>query len=64
MIIGGNTIWGTASGALFIAIAQHFAVLARLPSKWQEAIAFLLLIIFLVFRPQGFFGYSLRKTTV
>jgi branched-chain amino acid transport system permease protein len=64
VLIGGNTIWGTAAGALLLAMAQHFTVLVFLPSKWQEAIAFLLLIIFLVFRPQGVFGHSLRKTTV
>ncbi len=34
------------------------------PTQWQDAIAFAILILFLLFRPQGFFGKSLRSTQV
>jgi branched-subunit amino acid ABC-type transport system permease component len=32
-----------------------------LPSQWQDTIAFLVLILFLMFRPRGFFGSEVRE---
>ena len=55
MIIGGNTLWGTVCGAVLLGMGQHIGVI-WLPTQWQDAIAFLVLIAFLVFRPRGFFG--------
>lgn len=52
-IIGGigNTTGGIV-GALILAFAENFGVWA-LSGEWKSAIAFGLLIIFLLFRPQG-----------
>jgi branched-subunit amino acid ABC-type transport system permease component len=34
------------------------------PTQWQDAIAFTILIIFLLIRPQGFLGKPVRSATV
>jgi len=60
-IIGGNTLLGMAGGALLLGMTQHLNVI-WLSSKWQDAIIFAILILFLLFRPQGFLGKPLRKT--
>jgi len=44
-------------------MAQHFGVW-KIGTEWQDAIAFLILLIFLVCRPHGFFGERLRKESV
>jgi branched-chain amino acid transport system permease protein len=63
-IIGGmGSVSGGLLGALLIGAAQHFGVW-RLPTRWQDAIVFAILILFLLFRPQGFFGKPLRRKTV
>lgn len=57
MIIGGSSLWGTVVGAILIAVAQHVGVI-WLPARWQDVIAFVILIIFLLGRPAGVFGKS------
>jgi branched-chain amino acid transport system permease protein len=64
VIVGGNSIWGTAGGALLIGAAQHLTGFVWLPSRWQDTIVFLLLLFFLFFKPQGILGSPLRKTSV
>ncbi len=60
MIIGGSASFiGTAIGGLLLGIIQSLAVY-QISSKWQSAITFALLIIFLVFRPEGIFGGKRR----
>lgn len=52
-IIGGiGNITGGIVGALILAFAENFGVWA-ISGEWKSAIAFGLLIIFLLFRPQG-----------
>lgn len=52
-IIGGiGNITGGIVGALILALAENFGVWA-LSGEWKSAIAFGLLIVFLLFRPQG-----------
>lgn len=64
VIIGGvGSIPGVALGALLLGIAQHLGVW-KLPSQWQDAIAFFVLIAFLLLRPQGFFGRRVKKASV
>ncbi len=64
MIVGGvNSIPGIVCGALLLGFAQNFGVW-YISSQWQDAIAFVILLIFLLFRPQGFFGKKLRKQSV
>jgi branched-chain amino acid transport system permease protein len=63
VIIGGvDRIAGVALGALLIGLAQHFGVW-RISSQWQNAIAFVILLAFLLFRPQGFLGKRAKKAT-
>lgn len=61
VIIGGlNIFWGAALGGLFIGLAQNIGIW-QIPSKWQNAIAFGLLMLFIIFRPKGILGQPLRK---
>ncbi len=64
VIIGGvNSIPGVALGALLLGLAQHLGVW-KISSQWQDAIAFIILLAFLLFRPQGFLGRRAKKATV
>lgn len=50
-------------GALILAIAQHLAAF-YLDSKWMNATAYIILIVFLYFRPYGFSGKQLKKSSL
>jgi len=50
-------------GALILAIAQHLAAF-YLDSKWINATAYIILIVFLYFRPYGFSGKQLKKSSL
>lgn len=64
VIIGGvGSITGAALGGFLLAFAQNFGVW-KISSQWQDAIAFILLLVFLLFRPYGFFGKKIRKVEV
>lgn len=64
VIIGGvGSIPGVALGALLLGMAQHLGVW-YISSKWQDAIAFIILAAFLLVRPQGFLGRRIKKATV
>ena len=64
VIIGGaGSITGVALGALLLGMAQHLGVW-KISSQWQDAIAFVILLIFLLFRPQGFLGKKVKKVTL
>ncbi len=64
VIIGGmGSVPGIAMGALLLGMAQQFGVW-KIGSQWQDAIAFVILLIFLLFRPQGFLGNKIKKATI
>lgn len=64
VIIGGvGSIPGIALGALLLGMAQQFGVW-KIGSQWQNAIAFGILLVFLVFRPQGFLGKKIKKVSI
>ena len=64
VIIGGvSSIPGIALAALLLAMAQHFGAW-YIGSQWQDAIAFVILVVFLLFRPEGFFGKKVRSAAV
>jgi branched-chain amino acid transport system permease protein len=64
VIIGGmNSITGIAFGALLLSTAQHLGAW-YIGSQWQDAIAFVILILFLLFKPEGFFGKKVKSATV
>jgi len=61
MIIGGmGKIRYLVLGALLLATAQHLSAY-YLDSKWMNATAYIILIIFLFFKPYGFSGQKLKK---
>jgi branched-chain amino acid transport system permease protein len=63
-VVGGiGSVPGVFLGGLFLGLSQHLGVW-RIGTEWQDSIVFLILILFLVFRPQGFFGEKLRKAGV
>lgn len=64
VIIGGiNSVYGVAFGALLLGLAQHFGIW-KIGSQWQDAIAFVILVLFLLFKPEGFFGKKVKSATV
>lgn len=64
VIVGGlHSIPGIALGALLLGMALHFGAW-KIGSQWQDAIAFFILIAFLLVRPEGVMGKKLRKATV
>lgn len=61
MIVGGvGSITGVAFGSLLLGLAQHLGVW-KISSQWQEAIAFIILFVFLLFKPEGFKGKKIKK---
>src|ERR1700688_2073732 len=56
MVIGGlGSVTGVVIGSLVVGLVQNLGVLF-VETKWQDSIAFVLLLAFLVFRPQGLLG--------
>jgi len=61
MIIGGIGSFNVCIlGGIILGVLQSIAVF-YFSASWQDAITFSLLIIFLLFRPQGLFGVAKRK---
>ncbi len=55
-IVGGiGNVYGAFLGAILLGFAENFGIFAT-SGEWKYAIAFSVLILFLLFRPQGFFG--------
>ncbi len=64
VIVGGvGSIPGIALAALLLGMAQNFGAWF-IGSQWQEAIAFIILIVFLLFKPEGFLGKRVKAATV
>ena len=64
MIIGGmGKMRYLLLGALLLATAQHLSAY-YLDSKWMNATAYIILIIFLYFKPYGFSGKQIKKTEI
>jgi branched-chain amino acid transport system permease protein len=62
--VGGfGSIAGALLGGIFVGLVQYAGIWI-LPTQWQDTIAFTILVLFLVLRPQGILGKPLRKTTV
>lgn len=56
VIVGGvGYLPGAAIGAFILGLVQNLAVI-EISSAWQNTIAFAILVLFLLFRPQGIFG--------
>lgn len=60
-IIGGiGSVHGAVLGAFLLGLVENFGIW-YLPSGYKDAIAFVLLFIFLLLRPQGILGIKRRK---
>ncbi len=61
VIVGGRgSVLGILLGGLLVGMTQHLVVWI-LPAQWQDTSVFFILVVFLLFRPQGFLGKPLRK---
>ena len=59
-IIGGVTsIFGSILGAVSIGFIENFGIL-YLPTQFKDAILYIILLLFLLFRPQGILGVKER----
>jgi branched-chain amino acid transport system permease protein len=59
-IVGGvGSLAGAALGALLLGVAENVGIW-RLPANWREAIAFAVLLVFLLVRPSGVLGAARR----
>lgn len=64
MIIGGvGSTRGLILGAFLVATAQHLSAY-YIDTKWMDAITYLILILFLIWKPLGFSGKRLKKIEV
>lgn len=64
MIIGGvGSTRGLAAGALLVATAQQLAAY-YIDTKWMDAVTYIILIAFLIWKPLGFSGIRLRKVEI
>jgi len=64
MIIGGvGSNWGLVGGALLLAAAQHLSAY-YIGSQWMDAVAYIILILFLIAKPLGFSGKRLKKIDI
>ena len=64
VVVGGlGSLPGAFVGALIVGLAQNVGVW-KVSSAWQQAIAFGLLLAFILFRPTGVFGRRLWRSHV
>lgn len=64
MIIGGvGSTRGLIAGSLLVATAQHLSAY-YIDSKWMDATAYIILILFLIWKPLGFSGKRLKKVEI
>lgn len=64
MIIGGiGSYRGLVFGSLSLSTAQHLAAY-YIDTKWMTAVAYIILILFLIWKPLGFGRQSLKKVEV
>lgn len=60
VIVGGVGLFeGAVIGGFLLGLLQNLAVW-KISARWQDAITFLVLILFLIFRPQGLLGRRTR----
>jgi len=61
VIMGGiGSIPGAMLGGLFLGLLENVGIW-QLPSEWQSAISFGVLLLFIVLRPRGFFGRRVQS---
>ncbi len=64
MIIGGiGSAKGLIGAAILLSAAQHLSAY-YIDSKWMDATAYIILILFLIWKPLGFSGKRLKKVEI
>ncbi len=63
IISGGNTGWELIGGSLLLATAQYLSSY-YIGSQWMDAIVYIILILFLLWKPLGINGNKLKKTEI
>jgi len=63
LIAGRLSVVGMVSGAALIAFLQQLSVWL-FGGDWQDAVAFIILLIFLFVKPEGFLGKKIQKATL
>lgn len=64
MIIGGiDSTWGLVGGSILLAAAQQLGAF-YMNTKWMDAIVYIILILFLIWKPLGFSGRRLKKIEI
>ncbi len=60
-ILGGiGSIPGAVFGGFFLGLVENLGIW-KISAGWKDCIAFIILILFLLIRPTGFFGTSIEK---
>ena len=66
MILGGlGNVWGAVVGSYILGVVENFSIGLdfggySIPAGYKDAFAFLIILIMLLFRPQGIFGTKQR----
>lgn len=61
-VLGGlGSIYGVLASGLLLGLVMDLSVLLGIPSTWRLVVAFIALVLVLVFRPQGLFARAGRK---
>jgi branched-subunit amino acid ABC-type transport system permease component len=64
MVIGGiGSYRGLVAGAFLIATSQHL-ITFYVDKKWMDTIVYIILILFLIWKPLGFSGLRLKKIEI
>lgn len=64
VIMGGiGSIPGALLGGLFLGLLENLGIW-KLPSEWQSAISFGVFLLFILVRPRGFFGRTVKSAEV
>ena len=59
-VVGGlGSVPGAIIGGLFVGLAENLGII-YLPSSYKDVISFTVMLIFLLFRPQGILGVKMR----
>jgi branched-chain amino acid transport system permease protein len=61
MIVGGvGSYTGAALAGLMLGVVENLGIW-QIPSEWKSTITFTVLVLFILFRPRGFFGHRVSR---